>query len=278
MTLVQGPVFPTEIFEGIICRSSYSTLLTTAAVNGTFHLITRKYLFGSISLKRTIYDRDTVSRARTFLSLLNHVPDIARCVRRIHIDCFGENLLESDDFVPDTAPLITVLSRLQRLNSVSLRGRDSTSSPRSCLDWDAVCGELKQAFVCAFRSPLVCEIKLSHVYNLPFSIFVGCCSLKHLSLNAVSSRKSKPCHRFKSRPKLDSLVLRDSLSEIHEVEDLRSLFSPQGLLDISQLSEFVFSKEERGMESHTRPASILSDCAESIKSLELRLNTSGRFI
>ncbi|KAF8807930.1 hypothetical protein BYT27DRAFT_7256470 [Phlegmacium glaucopus] len=266
--------FPTEIFDAILSYSSYSTLLTTSSVNSTFHLITRKYLFSSISLKRTVYNRDTASRARTFLSLLKRIPDLANCVRRIHIDFFGKNLYDSsNDLVPDAKPLITVLSRLPRLNIISLRGRDSTISPPSWLDWEEVCVELRQAFARTFRSPLVSEIKISHIHNFSLSIFVGCHSLKHLSLNVVSSRKSLPSQSdIGSRPRLKSLVLRHSftVTNKHNKANLEWLFSPQGIFDISQLGKFVFS----GGVSHIEPARILSLCAGSIESFELKMDTT----
>lgn len=269
-----SPAFPTEILESILCQSSHSTLLAASAVNGTFHHITRKYLLNFVSLKRTVYDLDTISRARTFLSLLDDIPDISNCVRRIHIDCFGKSLLElPDDLVPNTKPLISILSRLPRLNSISLRGEDSTMLSNSWLDWKSVCNELRRSFAHTFRSPLVYEIKISHIYNLSFSIFVGCHSLKHLSFNMVSSRRTIPSqHGLQFRPKLKSLILRSSFMNEHDEENLKWLFSPQGLLDISQLAKFIFSGED-----HIQLAHILSLCAESIKSLELRMNPAGRF-
>lgn len=271
-----GQSFPTDIFESILRYSSHSTLLTTSAVNRTFHLITRKYLFSLISLKSTAYDRDTVSRARTFLSLLDHIPDISNFVRRIHIDCSGENLLELSDDLSDTAPLIAVLSRLPRLNSISLRGRDPTTSNLSWLDWTTISIKLRQAFTRTFRSSLICEIKLSHIYNFSLSTFVQCRSLEHLSFNMVSSNESMLSHQdLEFRPKLKSLVLRNSFTFYDDDDEanLRWLSSLQGLFDVSQLSEFVFSAGH----SHMQPARILSLCAESIKSLELRMNTKGRF-
>lgn len=267
----ESPAFPTEIFESILCYSSHSTLLATSAVNSTFHYITRKHLFNFISLKRTVYDHDTISRARTLLSLLDDIPDIANCIRRIHIDCFGVDLSNADSY---TKPLITILSRLPRLNSISLRGKDSTVSSDSWLDWKATCSKLRRAFARTFSSPLVYEIKISHIYNFSLSIFLECHSLKHLSFNLVSSRRSIPSQNdLQFRPKLESLILRCSFIDGHDEENLKWLFSPQGLLDISQLTKFIFS----GDKDHAQPAHILSLCAESIKTLELRMDPTSRF-
>lgn len=265
---MESPTFPTEIFESILWYSSYSTLLTTSSVNCTFHLISRKYIFNFVSLKRTVYNRDTVSRAKTFLSLLDLVPDIANCVRRIHIDCFGDDLFESSPDA-DATPLITVLSRLPRLNSISLRGEDSSKSEDTWIDWKEVSVELRQTFGRIFRSPLVCEIKLSHICNLSLAIFAGCHSLQHLSFNVVSSRVTLPSQKdITFRPKLKSLIFRNSFTRQHDEVNVTWMFSPQGIFDISQLGKFTFSGEK----NHIRPASIISLCAKSIQSLELKMD------
>ena len=172
------PTLPPDLVEAIVddlaLQKDPTTLKACALTCKFMNFCSRKHLFSAIhmgAIPSLDCRRGGTPRIEQLVSLLNHSPEIADCVKEFSYTLWRGHYRDQ------TAPV--VLKRLTKVRSLTLVGLAQFRP------WKDVPVQFQEAMAHLIQLPSVTKLVLQSCHNIPMALFMSCPNLTQLKLEDV---------------------------------------------------------------------------------------------